>query len=423
MTESAAARTLQRSADALLDVPSVRQVLALLDRDGEQARVVGGAIRNALLGLPPGDIDVTTTALPAVVIGRAKAAGLRALPTGVPHGTVTVLVDRVPVEVTTLREDVETDGRHAIVRFGRSFEADAQRRDFTMNALSLARDGSLFDTTGGVADLAAGRVRFIGEADRRIREDFLRVLRFFRFSAAYGLGPLDPEGLAAAVRHRDALAGLSRERIRAELLKLLVAPRAAAVLRTVEECGVWSGLVDAPCRHERLSRLVADDIARESVPDALLRLAALAVEGPADADRLRAGLRLSNEEHRRLLAASEARTGLQADDLPGPATLQALLFRAGRQAACDAVRLAQADAPAELRAEWDEALAGVLSGPEPRLPLGGQDVMARGVTSGRAVGAILKRLQAAWIRAGFPQDPASLAALLDDAIAAQRRDD
>src|SRR5437764_12973440 len=174
---------------------AVAQLLALLDRDGEEARVVGGAVRNALLGEPHGDIDIATTAPPAEVIRRVQAAGFKAVPTGLEHGTVTVVAEGIPFEVTTLREDVETFGRHAKVAFGRDWRRDAERRDFTMNALSLARDGHIYDYVGGLADVAARRVRFIGDPAMRIAEDYLRILRFFRFHAGYGEGTPDPEGV------------------------------------------------------------------------------------------------------------------------------------------------------------------------------------------------------------------------------------
>jgi len=216
-----------RIADAawLTDGP-LGKLITVLDRDGEEARVVGGAVRNVLIGQPIDEIDVATTALPPEVVRRAEAAGFKAVPTGIEHGTVTVVVDHRPFEVTTLREDVETFGRHAVVRFGRDWRADAARRDFTINALSLSRDGIVHDYVGGLADIAVRRVRFIGQASARIAEDYLRVLRFFRFHAAYGVGLPDPEGLQACIDARENLDRLSRERVRMELMKLLVAVHA-----------------------------------------------------------------------------------------------------------------------------------------------------------------------------------------------------
>ena len=185
-----------------LDEPRLRRLLEVLNPPGEETRFVGGAVRDALLGRPLSDVDLATTMLPQAVIARTKAARMRSIPTGIAHGTVTVMVEARSFEVTTLREDIETDGRHATVRFGRDFDADARRRDFTMNALSAGADGRVFDPVGGTDDLAAGRVRFIGDAATRIREDYLRILRFFRFHATYGSGDLDPAGLEAAVENQ-----------------------------------------------------------------------------------------------------------------------------------------------------------------------------------------------------------------------------
>jgi tRNA nucleotidyltransferase/poly(A) polymerase len=393
---------------ALLGDPRLARVLDLLDRDGEEARLVGGAVRNALLGLPPGDIDIATTAEPAAVMARAKAARIRAIPTGIDHGTVTLLSGGLPIEVTTLREDVETDGRHAVVRFGRDFARDAQRRDFTVNALSLGRDGRLHDTTGGVDDLAAGRLRFIGDAATRIREDYLRILRFFRFHATYGLGPLDPEGLAAAVAGADGLDRLSRERVRAELLKLLGAPGALGVLTTLEGTGLVARILGAPADVGRLARLLAAGDA-----DPLLRLAALAVRDPADVERLRDGLRLANAERDRMLAVLAA-----GRDLAGPpdaAAARRLLFDHGRDAARDAARLARAEAAED--AGWAAALDRLATEAVPEMPVSGRDLVARGLR-GPAVGEALARFRAAYRAADFPADAARRDALLAAAAAA-----
>jgi len=215
--------------DAVLAEPRLRRLLTALDGNGEETRVVGGAVRNALFGRRVKDVDLATTALPEETARRAREEGFKVVPTGIEHGTLTVIVGGEPFEVTTLREDVETDGRHAVVRFGRDFAADALRRDFTINALSVRADGEIRDYTGGLADIAAGRVRFIGSARGRIREDYLRILRFFRFFAEYAQGPIDADGLHAAIHERAGLERLSRERIRTEFLRLLAAP---GVLKT-----------------------------------------------------------------------------------------------------------------------------------------------------------------------------------------------
>jgi len=260
----------------LLDDPRLATLFAALAPTGAETRVIGGAVRDALYGLPPHEIDLATTALPDAVMRAAATAGIKAVPTGIAHGTVTLVVAGAPYEVTTLREDVETDGRFAKVRFGGDFEQDARRRDFTVNALSLPPDGKLHDYVGGLDDLAARRIRFIGDAATRIREDYLRVLRFFRFNASHGEGAFDRDGLHESILARAQLARLSRERVRAELLKLLVARRAPEVLRAMSQAGVIEVILGMGYP-ARLARLVAFEAAQGKKPDAVLRLAAFAV--------------------------------------------------------------------------------------------------------------------------------------------------
>src|SRR5215475_6941172 len=226
------------SAAPWLTAGALPRLLGVLDCDGEEARTVGGAVRNALLGVSIAEVDVATTAVPEEVIKRITAAGFKHVPTGIEHGTVTVIIDKHPFEVTTLRKDVETYGRHAKVEFGRDWKADAERRDFTINALSATRDGTVYDYAGGLDDLAHRRVRFIGDPAKRIEEDYLRILRFFRFHAAYGVGHPDATGLAACIAARKGLDQLSRERVRMELLKLLVTPHATATLAVMAQAGL-----------------------------------------------------------------------------------------------------------------------------------------------------------------------------------------
>jgi hypothetical protein len=295
-----------------------------------------------------------------------------------------------------------------VVRFGRDFARDAERRDFTVNALSLGRDGRLHDTTGGVADLAAGRLRFIGDPATRIREDYLRILRFFRFHASYGIGPLDPEGLAAAVAGQDGLDRLSRERVRGEMLKLLAAPGAAGVMETLDATGLLARILEGPGDVGRLARLGGADPA--------LRLHALAVRDAVDVERLRDGLKLSNAERDRMLAALAALNSdaMPASGAPSPAAVRALLFDHGRAATLDALHLAKAgrDAPEG----WDSALRAA-EGDIPSMPLTGKDLVARGL-KGPAVGEALARFRAAYRDAGFPEDAATRTALLEASLAA-----
>jgi poly(A) polymerase len=390
------------------------KALEALNGEGEETRLIGGAVRDLALGERALDFDLATTATPDEVIRRGRKAGFKIALTGVDHGTVTLIVNGRPIEVTTLREDVETDGRHAKVAFGRDFSADARRRDFTINALSLDPDGRVHDALGGLDDLASGRVRFIGDADERIREDYLRILRFFRFSARFGAGAVDREGLEATIRGRAGMARLSRERLRAECLKLIVAPHAAAIGRTMGDSGILEPLFGGMGYPGRLARLVAIEEVRGVEPDALLRLAALAVVIAEDADRLHERLRLANAEWRRLASAASALMPLHGIEAPPDVRgLRTLLFAAKRRAARDALMLAQAESSAGAD---DAAFAGadrfLADAPEPELPVGGADLAARGVPGGPRVGEILSAFRHLWIEAGFPTDPGAVDRLL-----------
>ncbi len=403
------------AAAALLDDADLRSIFAALEKDGEETRVVGGALRNALIAWPVQEIDLATTLLPKAIAARATAAGMRAIPTGIEHGTLTVLAGKRTFEITTLREDILTDGRRAKVSFGRDFRADALRRDFTINALSMTRGGFIFDYTGGLDDIENRKVRFIGEPERRIAEDYLRILRFFRFSADFADGPLDPAGRSAAIRLRAGLARLSRERVRAELLKLLCARRAADICAEMSGDGLLHMLVASVPNPARLKRVIA--ITSGFPPDPLLRLAALCLQLAEDALRLRDALRLSNAEAGRLEDAARALLALRGrNEPPTREGLQRLLFLHGRQAAADAIILAQADARLETGAEWEEARNCLAGTEEPQMPFSGADLLARGMPDGRAIGEALKELQARWILAGFPKDPSSLTRLLDEKL-------
>ena len=395
---------------ALLAFAPLARALDLLDRDGEEARLVGGAVRNALMGRPVADYDIATTALPKVVMARAAAAGLAVKPTGIAHGTVTLLVDHHPLEVTTLREDIATDGRHAVVRFGRDFAQDALRRDFTINALSLARDGTIHDYAGGLDDLARRRVRFIGEAATRIREDYLRILRFFRFTAEYAEGPLDADGLAAAISLRDGLARLSRERVGVELLKLLLARRATEIVAEAAEAGLLGPLLEAIPQPRRFAAAVA------LAPDAdnILRLAALAAIVPEDAKRLQYRLRLSNAEAVRLDGATQVLSRLHGrQGPPSPDALRALLFHFGRRAVADGILLAGAGAGLAEAAGWHAALNAAVAMPVPVMPFTARDLLARGIAPGKPLGDALRRLAETWVVAGLPDDPGVLTQILE----------
>jgi len=405
------------AAKNLLNDARLAAILELLNGNGEETRLVGGAVRNALIGLPVHEYDLATTALPDVVSARAKAANIKCIPTGIDHGTVTLVFDGMPFEVTSLREDIDTDGRHAVVRFGRDFVADAWRRDFTINALSMRADGEICDYTYGIDDLRSHRVRFIGEAEKRIEEDYLRILRFFRFSAVFGR-ELDPQGLRAAITHRAGLERLSRERVRAELMKILIAPHMENVVSIMSGIGILGPLLGGVAYAARLQRFCALETAHGTAPDAVLRLGALAVKIPEDATRLRELLRLSNEEADRLTKAANAAVVLHgAASVPNVSFLREYLFTRGKQAALDGFRLHQVDACApSYDASFASAYAFLHDTPEPRLPFTGKDLLARGIAPGRGVGEILKKLQARWIREGFPKDANTIARLLEDVM-------
>src|SRR5437660_1298665 len=279
--------------------PTAR-VLELLSGNGEEARVVGGAVRNALLKIPIGDIDIATTALPDEVIRRAQAAGIKSVPTGIEHGTVTLVIDKQPFEITTLREDTETFGRKAKVAFGRDWIRDAERRDFTINGLSVGADGVVHDYVGGLYDIATRRVRFIGEPDRRIEEDYLRILRFFRIHAAFGAGEPDRAGYVACIRTRAGLAQLSAERMRMEMLKLMVAEGAVVAVTAMGDAGLLLPIFGGVTYIGPLATMISAERALGLKPDAIRRLGALAVAMTEDAKRVSTRLRLTNAETKAL---------------------------------------------------------------------------------------------------------------------------
>ncbi|MBL0404324.1 CCA tRNA nucleotidyltransferase [Microvirga aerilata] len=389
---------------SLLERPQLRRLLEAFNGGGEETRIVGGAVRNALLGRPVTEVDCTTTMLPEATVERARAAGFKAVPTGIEHGTITVIVAGEPFEITTLREDVETDGRHAVVHFGRDFVLDAKRRDFTINALSLGLDGRLHDYTDGMADLAARRVRFIGEARTRIREDYLRIMRFFRFHAEYAQGDPDPEGLAASGAERHGLAILSKERVRHELMRLLVARRAEDTIGVLADHGFLTWLLGGAAEFGRLSRVAADD---ETGPVPVWRLAALAVMVAEDADRLREHLRLSNDEHKKLAAYGRLLGLIKTWGLPLNAlAIRRLVAEHGPELLGIVLAATTREPLPIVHEEAREALELFRKGAEPLpvFPLRGADLLESGVPKGPKVGELLARARQAWLAEGCRMD-------------------
>jgi poly(A) polymerase len=416
MSSSAGQTDRKLTGAAWLTGGGLPRLLGVLDCEGEEARVVGGAVRNALLDMPIAEIDVATTAVPDEVVKRVTAAGFKPVPTGIEHGTVTVVIDKHPFEVTTLRKDVETYGRHAKVEFGRDWKADAERRDFTINALSATRDGAVYDYVGGLDDLGQRRVRFIGDPAKRIAEDYLRILRFFRFHAAYGTSDHpDAAGLTACIAGRDGLDQLSRERVRMEMLKLVVAPHAVPTLISMTDAGLLLRVLGGVSYLASFENMAKVEVAIGAEPNAVRRLGALAVAIPEDAERLWQKLRLANNEHERL--ASMGENWGRISPSYGEKSAKALLYRLRPQNFTDRVLLGWARSAASAHdAEW----RGLATLPQrwtaPVFPLKAADFMKRGVAQGPALGAAIAAAEQAWIAAGFPDDQPALDAIAEGAL-------
>jgi tRNA nucleotidyltransferase/poly(A) polymerase len=399
--------------------PAAR-VLALLNGDGEEARAVGGAVRNALMGREVGEIDIATTAVPDEVVRRAKIAGIKSVPTGIEHGTVTLIVDGTPIEVTTLREDVETFGRKAKVMFGRDWQRDATRRDFTMNGLSASIDGVVHDHVDGLPDVDARRVRFIGDPDRRIAEDYLRILRFFRIHAAYGIGAPDRDGYLAAIRGRDGLAGLSAERIRMELLKLLVAPGAEAAVEAMVDAGVMLRICGGVSYLGPMRRMIGIERDLGVTPNAMLRLGALGVAVTEDAKRLTQRLRLTNDENKTLDSMGHRWWRLKGMD---DARARQRLYRLGSQRYRNRVLLAWArDGGAGDAGEWRQLLTLPERWTPPVFPLKAADFIVRGIAKGPALGQVLALAEDAWMANDFPMEVDVITVIADQITARFRHD-
>jgi poly(A) polymerase len=403
-----------------LESGAAARVLALLNGNGEEARVIGGAVRNALLRVPIVDIDIATTAVPDEVVRRAKAAGIKSVPTGIDHGTVTLVVDSHPFEVTTLREDTETFGRKAKVAFGRDWVADAHRRDFTINALSVDAGCVVHDYVGGLNDIAARRVRFIGDPDQRLAEDYLRILRFFRIHAAFGMGEPDRAGYLACLGARDGLATLSAERIRMEMLKLLVADGAVTAIAAMTEGGLLLQILGGVAYTGPFAAMIAAEQVLGLKPDAVRRLAALAVAVTEDARRLGARLRLANAETKALDSMGHRWWRLGGMD---EATARRRLYRLGAERYRDRLLLAWSRAGGHADADrWRELATLPQRWSAPKFPLKAADFVKRGVAEGPALGQVLALAEDAWLAADFPLDAAALAAIADQAAARVNRD-
>jgi poly(A) polymerase len=393
-----------------MDEPETRAVTEALARAGCAVRFVGGCVRDTLLGRPITDIDIATDALPDKVVDAVRAAGLKAVPTGLAHGTITAVADGKSFEITTLRCDVETDGRHATVRFTDDWDADAARRDLTMNAISVETTGMVHDPFGGRADVIAGRVRFVGAAYDRIVEDLLRLLRYFRFYAHYGAAPPDEEALAACRTLAPKLQNLSAERVRAELMKLLQALDPRPSLRLMRDAGVFAHFLPEATNLEVIERLVEIEDQVGICVDPMRRLMAL-LDGDASvvsqvADRLQ----LSNVERDYLMTL----TGEVVSPDLDPTARRHLIYRLGVTAFCELVLLQWAgakDGPG-----WRELLDWANGWSPKKFPVTGGDVLARGVPSGPAVGAALRAVEVWWINGAFVADRNACLARLDTEV-------
>lgn len=364
----------------------------------ENLRYVGGAVRDTLLGLDIHDVDCATLLRPAVVMDRCREAGIRVVPMGIEHGTVTAVLPDGPVEVTTVRRDVETDGRRATVAFADDWREDAERRDFTINALYVHPETlEIFDYFGGLADLAEGNVRFIGDARARIREDHLRILRYFRFQARFGDEP-DPEALDACRELAGTLKGLSRERVATELLGILALPDPMRTVQLMERIGVLAVVLPEAQRNEIvcLIALISSEKAAGMEPDAIRRLAALIPPIQTLAETVAARLRLSKQQRARLVCAAARKP----TDRTNP---RALAYAEGLACATDRLLLAGAEV-GPLR-DWDV----------PQLPLKGGEIVARGVGAGPEVASLLRAVEARWIAEDFP-DRSRVLELLDEML-------
>jgi poly(A) polymerase len=372
-----------------LKAPSLQRVFAVIAEAGGEARVAGGAVRNALLKEKVTEVDIATTLSPQRVMGVCKAAGLSVHPTGIDHGTVTVVSDHHPYEVTTLRHDVETDGRRAKVKFTDDWQADAMRRDFTMNAMYCDARGKIYDFTDGYRDISRKRIIFVGSPSKRIEEDYLRILRFFRFHARYGKGAPDKAGLAACVRHRRGLDGLSAERVRQEMFKLMVAPGAVPTLKLMAKHGILDHLLQYTEDWRVISRLP---------PDPVLRLSVLA----SDPRAMQGKWRLSNNDGKRI----EAITAMMAPS-PSlrPREQRIILYQMGSEAWRDLVHVAWARSKAPMD---DVAWKRLLRLPDrwsvPSLPVSGRDLIDIGMKPGPDMGTALRRMEDWWVASDFKPD-------------------
>ena len=392
-----------------MTAPETAAVLDALEAEGgpDCARFVGGCVRNTLVGRPVDDLDIATTLTPDQVTRALEAKGLRAVPTGIDHGTVTAISRHKPHEITTLRRDVSTDGRRATVAFTDDWRADAERRDFTLNALYARRDGTIYDPTGhGVADAKSGRIVFVGEPEQRLREDYLRILRFFRFYAWFGRGEPDAAAVAACAALKAQIDTLAAERISKELLKLLAAEDPRPAVRLMDKAGVLAVILRGPADLARFEGLVAVESDQLFECEPVLRLAALLPDDQLAAGKLAERLRFSNPDRDRLVAALSPTPALKS--WMSPREIRRAVYRAGKPTFRDRAKLAWAAASRTATTmQWRGLIALAEGWSPPVFPLTGQDVMNAGVPKGPMVGQVLREVEDWWIDHDFLDDKLS----------------
>ncbi len=384
----------QRTHFSWLNAPYLKAVIAALDAvDPGGSRFVGGCVRDSLLGEQPKDFDVATRLTPDDVMSALKAANLGAAPTGLAHGTVTAISDHKAIEVTTLRSDVETDGRRAVVAFTKDWAHDAERRDFCLNAIYATSDGKLFDPVGGLADIAARRVAFIGDAEKRIREDYLRILRFFRFTARFS-EDFDDTGLAACARLKDGIADLSAERIGAELMAILILPRAGVALKAMHETGILEQIWETPAKLEEFDRL------KMAAPNIEAPVALGVLFGDAG-DGIGARLRLSNAEKAIRSKALKGASTIERDMAETQARI--LIYQFGRDVFQDAIAVARANDSID-HSDYARLQDIADNWAPPVFPVSGRHIVDQGVAPGPKVAETLARIEQQWIDEGFPTE-------------------
>jgi len=407
MTESPTTESLGQP--AWMTAKPAQRVMDALEAAGgpDCARFVGGCVRNTLIGTGVDDVDIATRLTPDQVTAALEAAGVRAVPTGIDHGTVTAVADHRPYEITTLRRDVTTDGRRATVAFTTDWAEDAGRRDFTLNSLYARRDGTIFDPTGrGVADARAGRIVFVGEPEQRLREDYLRILRFFRFHAWYGRGEPDGPAVAACAALKDNIQSLAAERISKELLKLLAADDPRASVRLMAETGVLPVILGGEANLARFDGLVEIESEQLFETDAVLRLAALLPNDQTGALKLAERLRLSNADRDRIVAALAPTPVLKS--WMSPREIRRAVYRSDKQTFRDRAKLAWAAAESSASAmQWRGMIALAEGWTRPTFPLTGEDVIKAGAPKGPMVGEVLREVEAWWIDHDFLDDKLS----------------